>query len=293
MSFRKYFLYVLGTGILMLAATSIASAGSFAVIAYGDSLSDNGNLYGAIGYPPAPYWNGRFSNGPVAVEQLATGLGAPLLDFAWGGATTGSANYIGAILGLPLPGMKDEFDATIPSIPAGMAANSIFVVWGGANDFFMLGSPLDAATNIDAYVNQLLGIGAKHILVPGIPDLGLTPEFHGLPDATNWSLAFNAYLLANLPSQATYLDTFALLHSMVNNPAAYGFTNVTQPCFDGSSVCANPDQYLFWDGVHPTTAADAFLAEDMKTAVTPEPSIVLLWGTGLLGLVFVTRRALA
>jgi len=51
---------------------SFANAGPYtAIVAYGDSLSDNDYLYAAIGYPPSsPYYNGRFSNGPVTVEQL-------------------------------------------------------------------------------------------------------------------------------------------------------------------------------------------------------------------------------
>ena len=60
-----------------------------ALIVYGDSLSDNGNLFAAVGFLPAPYASGRFSNGPVAVEYLATMFGVPLVNFAYGGATTG------------------------------------------------------------------------------------------------------------------------------------------------------------------------------------------------------------
>src|ERR1035441_9762115 len=86
---RKFSFFAILT-VVLLALTSIASAGAYtAVIAYGDSLSDNGNLFAATGQPPAPYWNGRFSNGPVTVEYLANSLHSPLLDFAWGGATTG------------------------------------------------------------------------------------------------------------------------------------------------------------------------------------------------------------
>jgi outer membrane lipase/esterase len=54
---------------MLLAAISLVSAAAFTnVIVYGDSLSDNGNLYALMGEPPSsPYWMGRFSNGPVTV----------------------------------------------------------------------------------------------------------------------------------------------------------------------------------------------------------------------------------
>src|SRR3954467_13444925 len=64
-----------------------------AVVVYGDSLSDNGNLFAATGQPTAPYLQGRKSDGPVAVEQLAAALGVPLIDVAWIGATSGIGNY--------------------------------------------------------------------------------------------------------------------------------------------------------------------------------------------------------
>jgi phospholipase/lecithinase/hemolysin len=98
---------------------------------------------------------------------------------------------------------------------------------------------------------------------------------------------------AGLPMGAKYVDTFNLMHDIFSNPGAFGFTNVTDPCFNGSSVCSDPNDYLFWDGFHPTTAADAILAEQFATAATPEPSAILLMGTGVLGLMFLVRRATA
>src|SRR5436305_11201856 len=63
------------------------------IVVYGDSLSDNGNLFAATGQPGSPYFSGRRSNGPVVVEYVAAALGVPLIDYAWIGATTGVGNY--------------------------------------------------------------------------------------------------------------------------------------------------------------------------------------------------------
>ena len=281
--------------VMLLAFTLTASADTYsAVFVYGDSLSDNGNLFAATGIPPAPYFNGRFSNGPVAVEQLAAQLGAPLFDFAWGGATTGVGNQgDGGTQTSPgafgLPGMLVEL-ATYP-VPAVLIPSSLFVVWGGANDFEIAGSPTVAAGNIDAIVATLQAAGATHILVPGLPDLGLTPEFYGSAAATLYSNQFNAALQGSLPSGATYFDTFGFLNGVEANPAAYGITNLTTPCFDGTTVCANPSQFLFWDGIHPTTSADAFLATQFDAAVTtPEPASILLFGSGIVAMAGLLRR---
>lgn len=280
--------------LLSFALTSHADSFS-AVFVYGDSLSDNGNLFAISGLPPAPYYSGRFSNGPVAVEQLAVQLGVPLHDFAWGGATTGIGN--GGDGGsqtsfgiFHLPGMLSEL-ATYP-VPPALVPSSLFVVWGGANDFEAAGSVTAAVSNINAIVASLQASGATHILVPGLPNLGLTPEFYGDPAATLFSQQFNQGLQSTLPSNVIYSDVFGLLNSVTQNPGAYGFTNVTTPCFNGITVCSNPDQYLFWDQIHPTTAADAFVARQFQSDVAPipEPSSFLLLGSGITGLVAVLRR---
>ena len=63
------------------------------IVIFGDSLSDNGNLYAYMKHQlpvSPPYYNGRFTNGPVWVERLASsyfsGDQSHLLDYAYGGA---------------------------------------------------------------------------------------------------------------------------------------------------------------------------------------------------------------
>ena len=67
---------------------------------------------------------------------------------------------------------------------------------------------------------------------------------------------------------------------------------MTDPCFDGVKVCANPNQYFFWDGVHPTTATDKILAAQFANAV-PEPSTSLMFGSAAAGLAALLRRKLS
>jgi len=289
--------------------SAVAQAGPISsIVAYGDSLSDNGNLFAAVGQPVAPYFQGRRSNGPVAVEQLATALGVPLADFAWIGATTGIGNYgdggTPTSLGsFSLPGMQAELAAT-QGLLGPYLTTALFVVWGGPNDF-LSPSPLDTTPQqiINRAVSDELGIvaslkllGAQNILVPGMPDLGLTPYFEGLgpvasAQASAATDAFNAALRAGLPSGVLFYDTASLLRSIVANPAAYGFTGVSDPCFNGTTVCANPSQYLFFDDFHPTTAADKFVAAGFLATV-PEPStFVLVIGGLLVGGILRKRRS--
>src|SRR2546421_6579938 len=89
--------------ITLLIAASPSSAGPFTgIVAFGDSLSDAGNVFLRTGgtIPAPPYGGGHFSNGPTWVEDLSVDLGLgplrPFLaggpDFALGSAGNGSSS---------------------------------------------------------------------------------------------------------------------------------------------------------------------------------------------------------
>src|SRR6478736_5079425 len=96
---RLYFLLIVALMDFGPTLADHADAGPFNnLVVFGDSLSDVGNIAAQpfINTPGPYYWNGRFSNGPVYAETLATGLGLPALansaaggtDYAYGGALT-------------------------------------------------------------------------------------------------------------------------------------------------------------------------------------------------------------
>jgi len=77
-----------------------------------------------------------------------------------------------------------------------------------------------------AIVASLELLGAQNILVPSMPDLGLTPYFQSLgPIATVQASAltdvFNAALQSNLASGVSFYDTATPVRSAVANPSAY------------------------------------------------------------------------
>lgn len=288
---------------------------------FGDSLSDGGNSPSAVlsifkllggncdpGHPCPPYVNGHYSNGQVAVEYLADSIlpggatSANFHNFAVSGATTGIGNFgDGGHAASPgafgLPGMSQEIGLYLSNSGGLADPNALYFVWGGANDFLTLDSPLGAAQNIAGYVAALASAGAEHIFVPNLPDLSLTPFVMagGLGSlAHTFSIGFDTELameLGNLSSlfpttDIIQFDAFSLLNNMVLNPAAYGFTNTQDACLSSLLVvCTNPDNYIFWDDFHPTTRAHAVFATAFANAVAiPEPGTIALLAAGLFAL---------
>ena len=281
-----------------LAALTVAAAGAMAsaasaqsysrLVVFGDSLSDNGNLYAATGntQPTSPpYFQGRFSNGPVFTELLGfnagrSAAGAPVtgsINYAYGGARTDSSAFP--------PGMRNQLLAYTGG-GGTFRSTDLVSILGGANNIFQ-GLPaagaspnpagaitpvvLAAAADVNFLVNSVAAAGAGTILVGNIPSLGNAPAFRGTaaaPLAEFAGTSFNSALLSGLMTTAAarpgtniiLFDIFKVGAALTANPGAFGLTNVTDACFNGITVCATPNTYLFWDGVHPTAAGHQLIS---------------------------------
>jgi phospholipase/lecithinase/hemolysin len=275
-------------------AITVPSGGFSAVYSFGDSLSDAGNVsvatLGAI--PASPYSDGRFTNGNVWVQDLAQNLGLPAVkpslaggtDYAYGGTETGltSAHIINPT---DLPSQLAQFVANVPN----PSPNALYTVWAGSNDVLDIANAAEtpaqqqasiqqAVTNETATIGGLIAHGAKDLVVMAVPDLGKTPYEMARPatDATSSALAqeFNTDLgsalrtiMASGVASIDYVDTYGLLDTAIANPAAFGFTNVTQPVTLAATGSAQ-NGYLFFDDLHPTAATHALLAASVTQTLT-------------------------
>jgi outer membrane lipase/esterase len=278
-----------GVAVATLCAASVATAQDYSrVVVFGDSLSDNGNLYRlsrGANPPSPPYYQGRFSSGPVWVELLGfpnlQGFGAVNgnVDNAFGGARTDAQTTP--------PGLRAQY-AAYTAAGGRFGPNDLAIFWGGANNLFQafpvavtqtdpLGftnaAAVSAATDVATLARQAAGAGAGTVLVVNLPALGETPQFRGGPAqalanaATN---TFNGALAAQLNGVASaapgsnviLMDLTPALLVTANNPGAFGVTNSTQPCLNATTgaVCANPDSYFYFDGVHPTATGHRIVA---------------------------------
>lgn len=280
-------------GALALAFTAMTPAAEGAwcfskIVCLGDSLSDVGNFYARTDgtQPPPPYFEGRFCDGPVWNEYLAGMLEMSLKpenQYALGGSLTGDMNLNSVPPFFILPGFEQQVDEVIEDgRRSRIDPRALYTVWAGANDFFAWvgsGNP-DPNPMIEAGVtNTVRGIadlsdaGARYVMVFNLPDLGKTPTALGFGPALSGTLSFlcdayNQQLDQQLDAleqekrrlRIVRVDAFALINHMVANPELYNFTNVTEAAVS-NLPSANPDEYLFWDGVHPTTAAHEYVAD--------------------------------
>lgn len=151
----------------------------------------------------------------------------------------------------------------------------LYFLWGGANDAYLALEDLGVDANDAAAMNWIAtetaaraDAGALSFLVPNLPDLGRTPDarFGGYGSAyagalTLYTDTFNRALdelidgLAMQSLRIVEFDVAALFDAFLADPSI----DTTAPCLWVEGC--DPElagQFLFWDGVHPTTTYPAF-----------------------------------
>jgi phospholipase/lecithinase/hemolysin len=235
-------------------------------------------------------------------EQLAqTFLGLPAAtnsldggtNYAFGGATTNNGTHDEVAVSTPFGDVTitvddmgkqmDDYLATHTIDPA-----ALYIVCGGGNDLRNDDSAANVtatAARATALVGRLINAGAQYIMVPNVPPLGDIPRY--LPDparmlslntaSSNYRRELNANLdalLASFSSQGVTPtvyrpDLWANTLRIFSLPSRFGLTNTSSSAQDGD---VDPDEYAFWDDVHPTTAAHFQIAKLAHDSITAPPA---------------------
>ncbi len=293
-------------GALFVALFSVQASAYSAMYVFGDSLSDTGNVSAATAgaVPAAPYAPGRFSNGPVWVETLSANLGLGAVNpsslggknFAWGGAVTGPA------LTSTFPTLTQQSAIYLGGVGGVADANALYVVWGGGNDV-RAGNVTSTVSNLVAIITSLAGAGATNFLVPNLPNIGLTPDAiaagpAAVAGATFLSNLVNTQLAAAIPGLISglsvniiSLDVWSFLNNTIAGSPGNGYTNTNTRCYvSGPTACANPNDYIFWDGIHPTARAHQDLG-NLASQVIPVPQAAILLLSAFAALGGLRRKA--
>jgi outer membrane lipase/esterase len=251
------------------------------------------------------YTDGRFTDGddtlPAArnyfgvwIEQFAATLPSkPLIknsleggtNYAYGDAKNGNGTATvnfgpSNSLSVNVNNIGQQITDYLATSP-GINNKTLFAVWGGANDIIGATSADDVIkAAIDQLINiqRLIDAGATQFIVPNLPPIGLTPLLIGTTTsipATAASALYNQALTTGLSVlrdlnrdkhlNFVQLDVFSLFNKIVASPSKYSLTNVTASAQGLPTI--DPDTYLFWDDLHPTTRGHNILAVTAASAI--------------------------
>lgn len=301
----------LGGGAPAVSASPIADAyTSFYVT--GDSLSDDGNLFGPLWYAAtggSPYrgsfWRGgAFTNGEVWNEPLLEAFddaGRDARNLAVGRAETSGGGFLVPDLGRQISRLLDA------TTRGERGANPLASIWIGGNEILdALGSggarraAREAADAVAAGARRLARHGIDDLVILNLPDLARTPRYNLFErarraEAREATRAYNRRLARNVRAleaggiAVTPVDAARLLDDARRDPAAFGFANARLPCVFPSDAAARAhgeprrcardvaDRRLFIDAIHPSARAHALLGsavEDALLAGLAAPTLV-------------------
>jgi outer membrane lipase/esterase len=257
------------------------------LIVFGDSYCDVGNLFIATGgaEPAPPYYDMRFSNGPLWVDHAAGFLGVPFkasllggTDYAFGGAWVTAPQSVTGV-----PSVPQQVEGYLAQHGGKADPNALYILEGGGNDILdtTTGSPealgLQIAFGIADSERLLRQAGARYFVIPNLFNVGLLPAAAGnVSFATAASAATNKFEDELLGFEEALegihiirIDVFSLLNAVATDPTHFGFTNITTPCLT-TVVCSDPDHTFFWDTHHPTEFGHAFFAVTLENALAHE-----------------------
>lgn len=189
------------------------------------------------------------------------------------------------------PALLGAYGATIgldPLSPSFAGDIGLRILLDGLDNLTSL-SPLvfqGGATLIPAgAVPQLYQLGARNIMVVGLPDLSVTPSVLGIEAVAPGTQAnflgivenYNSFLAGRLATlrqvfpdlNLMSFDAAGLQRELLADPASFGFTNTTDSCID--VLCfldptMDPNEFLFYDSIHPTGPVHAIFADRIETA---------------------------
>jgi phospholipase/lecithinase/hemolysin len=166
--------------------------------------------------------------------------------------------------------LKAQSDATTAGAAAGAKAGADYFAANAASVVTSMGTAGAELANL--VKTQIIGNGAKYVVVNNLPDVANTPSANAQTADVKGLIAqavdaFNSQLKTGLAgqSQVLFVDLWTVSHDEVTNPTPYGLTNTKDKAcgnnaLGGSSLACNAtnlsgsdvSHYMFADDVHPT-----------------------------------------
>ncbi|EGG12115.1 uncharacterized protein MELLADRAFT_102077 [Melampsora larici-populina 98AG31] len=276
------------TSLINLDTDSLASGEYTSIVVFGASWADNahprpkkyaGTLRGS------PYYQGRYSNGIIWAEYLSnrllTGENIPLLDYAYGGAVANNN-----LTYTEIPDTSTELNQYISDVRNGsinrgygpvlhfwwIGINQITQIWTDAikadSTLSMPDILAKASRRVDMQITELqrqVTTARQDLSVNSVPC-----DFFIIPIPPLETVLTFKYQASDLAKNSKTLAK-SFWRDVIANPRQYQFVIPDKACLhyvDGNQVsCSEPDEYVYWDSLHPTTAMHGVIADSLLSAI--------------------------
>lgn len=266
----------------ILACCSTIFAAPFnKIVFFGDSLTDDGNLYRILFkiIPKSPpYYKGRFTNGMTWAEHIGkhyyTKNYIDYKIYALGGATAILHKFTGRFFSPTL--LEIEVDKYLLDSLFTDKSNVLYSIWIGGNDYlYDETTDIEVGTSavidkIESIVTKLISYGAQYFLLFNLPDLSKVPmgrESGAASKLQTLSIVNNqklAQAIQNIQSQhpdikIIFIDIFNTMNELIAHPEIYNqkyntnIQNTIDPCWLGGFFFKN-------------VASDDILRQDIQHA---------------------------
>jgi outer membrane lipase/esterase len=261
-------------------------------------------ILGRFTTAPGPVWAELVAQhyGVAAVPSNVAGG----TDFAQGGARV-ATNSSSTPPGAAQRSVQTQIGEYLARTNGVADSNALYAIWAGANDVIQTLGGISAGTIPSAngatiiqstaaaeiaQIARLQAAGARYIVVLTLPDIGATPGLRAAgatasAGASQLSAGYNLALLTGLAQagvRVIAVDSQAIFADILANAAAFGFTNTTTPaCGAFPPFSTSPDSlfcppnvwltptanqtFLFADGIHPTSAVHALVAQFVESMI--------------------------
>ncbi|KNZ50065.1 hypothetical protein VP01_461g4 [Puccinia sorghi] len=255
------------------------------IVVFGASYCDNAhprdNRFSSSLRQP-PYYQGRWSNGPVWVEHIAQVMGVPLYNYAYGGATSNNAHFNAGV-----PDTWAQIQDYKHDIKSGKIHRSngkvLHLMWVGINSIHQIWR---SGEGVEKAVQEADEVKRQFSYLLADRTINRSPsEFHALTLPPLEIVPNDAYAALGPPGIKVLTDAYNnhLISAIqgLNSPLAgvhdigrfwyrvhhaptsvrFGFSYEKSPCISSYGPCKNPEEYIYFDSLHPTTRMHALIGD--------------------------------
>lgn len=274
------------------------------IVSFGDSSIDTGNVYNLTNHTwpiVPPYFQGRFSNGPVWIENLGI---SDIKNYAYGSATSDNNLIKGYTASdtVLVPGVRQQILIYLNQTNRINInfTRTLYVIQVGGNDYYFNGTlnPSIVADSILNGIKDLLNIGVKHLLIINQSPVQLMPFIQTEEQIIYYRqrTIYHNNNLSNGISKLDYnhqqislylFDIYSFILKITANNSTYSL-NIKDNCWNILNgnitiLCSNPEAYIYIDQYHFTArmhelignAVREFLVSFSKTTKSSYSIIVV------------------